>query len=186
MSQWTDPLTVTAAMSALAAGLAAFATWRAPLSAARIADELRKAGDQVADQRRFKLNVFAILMQERSELYSIESVRALNSIDIAFSDSISVREAWAELYQAFGDSAAPPHVVDERVRKLLREIAVDLGIADKLRLDDFGRVYVPKALAEERSVRDMRRKKELETFIGIQGKVEEQADFASKWPPAPE
>lgn len=186
MAAWTDPQTVAAIGSAAAALFAAIATWRAPLSAARMAENLRKSGDQAADRRRFKLNVFATLMQERSEIYSVEAVRALNSVDVAFSDAPSVREAWAELYQALNSSEMVGHVVDERLRRLLREMAEDLGLSNTLRLDDFGRVYIPNAIAEERRVRDMRRKQELTALIGGETKPDGSTALDAKWPPSPE
>lgn len=153
-----DPSLIAAFLSAIAATAAAIATWRGPISAARMAESLRRSAEVAADSRRFKLNVFASLMQERAEIYSADAVRALNSIDVAFSDEVEVREAWSELYQALNSKpVAPPHVLDERIRKLLREMASSLGLADKLRLDDFGRVYFPTALAEERRVRELER-----------------------------
>lgn len=124
-----------------------------------MAETLRRGAEASADARRFKLNVFAQMMQERSEIYSAESVRALNSIDIAFSDVTTVREAWSELYQALNSKPlAPEHIIDERIRKLLKEMAVDLGIGDKLRIDDFARVYLPNALQEERRVKELQRR----------------------------
>lgn len=96
-----EPAALAAFLSAVAAGASAIAAWRGPISAARMAESLRSASEVANDQRRFKLNVFASVMQERAELYSNEGVRSLNSIDIAFYDSPKVREAWSELYQAF-------------------------------------------------------------------------------------
>lgn len=158
MNSWSDPSVLAASLSAVAAIAAAVATWRGPISAARMAETLRRNAEAAADSRRFKVNVFAQLMQERAEIYSADAVRALNSIDVAFSDAVSVREAWSELYQALNSQPiAPPHVLDERIRRLLREMAQSLGIGDKLRIDDFGRVYYPNALVEERRVRDLER-----------------------------
>lgn len=158
MSGWSDTSVVAASFSALAAIAAAVATWRGPISAAQMAEKLRRSAEVDADRRRFKLNVFAQIMQERAEIYSADAVRALNSIDVAFSDTALVREAWSELYQALNSNPlVPPHILDERIRKLLREMATSLGIGDLLRLDDFGRVYYPNALVEERKVRDLER-----------------------------
>lgn len=158
MSGWSDPSVIAAFLSAVAATAAAVATWRGPISAARMAETLRRSAEVDADRRRFKLNVFAQVMQERAEIYSAEAVRALNSIDVAYSDSPTVREAWSELHQAFNSQPASPlHVLDERIRRLLREMANALGIGDTLRVDDFGRVYYPNALREERKVRDLER-----------------------------
>lgn len=146
-------------LSAVAAIAAAIATWRAPISAARMAESLRRSAEENADSRRFRLNVFAALMQERAEIYSLDSVRSLNSIDIAFSSDNKVRESWSELYQVLNnsDTAKDSHVVDEKLRKLLKAMAENLGLADNLRLDDFARIYFPNALADERKVRSLER-----------------------------
>ena len=187
MTNWNDPTVITATMSAIAAIAAAIATWRAPLSAARMSEQLRKLSDQLADQRHFKFNLFTTLMQERSEIYSIESVRALNSIDVAYSDAPTVREAWAELYQILNQATIPPgHVLDERLRKLLREMAFDLGLSDRLRLDDFGRIYFPNAIKDERHVRDIKRQRELEQLTGGSVAQKNGETPLTKWPPAPQ
>lgn len=188
MITWANSSTVAALLSAVAAIAAAIATWRGPLAAAKMAESLRRNAEAAADRRRFRLNVFAQLMQERSEIYSAEAVRALNSIDVAFSDSTSVREAWSELFQAFNSRpASPPHVLDERLRKLLREMANDLGIGDSLRLDDFGRVYYPNALLEERKVKDLERSAALTRLNAQIAPAANTADStAALFPPKPE
>lgn len=67
---WSSPAVVAAFLSAVAAIAAAIATWRAPISAAQIAERLRRQGDSELEARRFKLNVFATIMQGRAELAS--------------------------------------------------------------------------------------------------------------------
>lgn len=119
LGAWTNPAVLAAFLSAVAAIAAAVATWRAPVSAARIADNLRRQGDKEMESRRFKLNVFAALMQGRAELSSEDTVRSLNSIDVAFNNSVNVRESWVELFQVLQIAPYQQHLVDERVRKLL-------------------------------------------------------------------
>ena len=154
-----DMQVVATSLSAVAAIAAAIATWRAPISAARMAESLRRSAEENSDSRRFKLNVFAALMQERAEIYSLDAVRSLNSIDIAFSSDSKVRESWSELYQVLNNSetATNNHLIDEKLRKLLKSMSENLGLADNLRLDDFARVYFPNALADERKVRSLER-----------------------------
>ncbi|RKE53395.1 MULTISPECIES: DUF6680 family protein [unclassified Sphingomonas] len=186
LDTWTNPAVLAAFLSAVAAIAAAVATWRAPVSAARIAEILRRQGDNEMESRRFKLNVFALLMQGRAELASEDTVRALNSIDVAFNKSVPVREAWAELFQAFGIVPMQNHLVDKRVRKLLREMAQDLGIADTLRLDDFARTYFPNALAQDREMRSLQRQATLKQLTGSAAPEQNIADpAASLWPPKP-
>ena len=187
MGNLLDPPSVAAFLSAVAAVAAAVATWRAPISAARISEKLRRQGDGDAESRRFKLNVFASIMQGRAELAAEDTVRALNSIDVAFNKSVPVREAWAELYQALGTTPMQNHMVDERIRKLLREMAQDLGIADTLRLDDFARIYFPTALAQDREMRALQRRETFKQLTGPSAPEQNIADkSASLWPPTPE
>lgn len=181
-----NPATAAAFLSAIAAVAAAIATWRAPLSAAKIAERLRSQSENSAESRRFRMNVFATLMQGRAEIASEQTVQALNSIDIAFSDSPLVREAWAELYQALNISPMPGHMVDERIRKLLREMAKDLGIADTLRLDDFARIYFPQALAQDREMRVLQREEALKQLTGAKVPEGVADPLARMWPPKPE
>jgi hypothetical protein len=188
MDSWTSPGILAAFLSAVAAIAAAIATWRGPMSAARMAEQLRRQGENEMESRRFRLNVFALLMQGRAEIWSEDTVRALNSIDIAFNHSPRVREAWAELYQALNSSPNVPHVVEERIRKLLKEIAADLGLADTLRLDDFGRVYFPNAMLEEREIRSLERQATLARLKGTSPtqNVSESDPGADLWPPKPQ
>lgn len=157
---------LTAGLSALATLFAALAAWRAPQTAARLAEQLRRDGEVRSEERRLKHYIFATLMQERAAVYSSDSVRAINLIDVVFSDSVKVREAWAELYNAFSDRQASEFDKQNKLRGLLREMASDIGMSDKLRVDDFGRVYFPNALAEEEEVRMLERKNALERLKG--------------------
>lgn len=190
MTTWHNPSVIAAFLSAVAAVAAAVATWRSPIAAARMAEALRRQSESYGEARRIKLNVFGSIMQERAEIYNEEAVRALNLIDVAFSDSIPVREAWAELYNALNTNPIPPHVIDERLRKLLREMAADLGLSDKLRQDDFGRVYFPNAVMEERNVRQLERKAALARLTQSSSPAANAADgnnhILERWPPKPE
>ena len=50
-----------------------------------------------AEKRKDKLNVFKTLMMSRTG-WTVESVRALNIIDIVFADDENVRARWKEYY----------------------------------------------------------------------------------------
>jgi hypothetical protein len=150
---------VTAFLSAVATIAAAVATWRAPRSGAELAERLRRDSELAHETRRMKLWVFTTLMQERAAIYSPEAVRALNVIDVVFHECVEVREAWAELYLSLqADNHIPEHEKTQRIRLLLKAMAASLGLSSSLRLDDFGRVYYPNALAEENEVQAMERR----------------------------
>jgi hypothetical protein len=185
MSEWFQLAFAT--LSALATGFAAYAAWRAPLSAAKLAEELRRSTERDNERRRLKLHVFASLMQERASLASLEGVRALNLIDVVFHDCRSVREAWAELFLSFdGSKKIPSHVQEERTRKLLTAMAVNLGLGDELRSDDLGRVYYPNALAEEEYVRQLERQATKARLEGQAPTANTAPPKTSPWPPKPE
>src|ERR1035441_9597759 len=112
-----DYIALTAAIfSAIATGFAAFATWNAPRTAARLAESLRREAESHNERQRLKVQVFTTLMQERAQIHSDQGVRALNLIDVVFNDAREVREGWAELYLAFYMKPLVPHVIDERLR----------------------------------------------------------------------
>jgi hypothetical protein len=178
---------IPAVFSAIAAFLAAYATWRAPITAAKMAETLRRDSAHAQERQKNKLGLFTMLMQERAAIYSENGVRALNLIDVVFNDAREVREAWAELYLAFEPrNNIPPHVQEERLRKLLTVMAKEIGLADQLRTDDLGRVYFPRALEEERLITDIQRR---QTLIRLQGQTLPAANTATPqntpWPPKP-
>ncbi len=184
----SDSLALAAAIfSAIATGLAAFATWHAPRAAAKLAEALRRESERSQERQKNKLNVFSMLMQERSAVYSENGVRALNLIDVVFNDSRTVREAWAELFLIFSTNPMPPHVLEERLRKLLIAMADDIGIGDNLRTDDIGRVYSPNAITQERLIRDIQRQ---QTLAALQAQGSPAANAATVdntvWPPKPD
>ena len=131
------------------------------------------------------MNVFASLMQERAEIWSDEGVRALNSIDVAFSTSDAVREAWAELFQLLNQSSHSEHDRSEKLRALLRAMALDLGVSDRLKADDFARVYFPTAVAESRMVRKLEQQAALARLTGAPPAASATNGQAPGWPPKP-
>jgi hypothetical protein len=120
-------------------------------------------------------------MQERACIWSDLAVRSLNHIDIVFSDSREVRDAWSDLYNALSASL-PLHVIGERLTKLLTAMAHDIGIADQLRPDDFNRVYYPDAIAKDHLIQMARRD---QAYAEIQRQSSAQ-NQNGPWPPAPQ
>jgi hypothetical protein len=176
----TETLALAAAIfSAIATVFAALATWRAPLAAAQLAEKLRQSNDRESEKKRYKLLVFANLMQERASIWSDVAVRSLNHIDIIFSDSREVRDAWSDLYNAL-TANLPLHVIRDRLTKLLTTMARDIGIADQLRPDDFNRIYYPDAIAKDHLIQMARRD---QAYAEIQRQSSAQN---GPWPPAPQ
>jgi hypothetical protein len=184
----TDLYTLMAAIfSALATGLAAFATWHAPRAAAKLAEDLRREGERNHERQKNKLHVFAMLMQERAAIYSENGVRALNLVDVVFNDSREVRDAWADLFRIFSVNPLSPLVLEERLHKLLVAMAKDIGLADQLRPDDIGRVYYPNAIAQDQMIRAKQREQMLATLSQTQTSPATNVEASPKapWPPKP-
>lgn len=180
---------IAAIFSAIATALAAWTAYFGPQRAAKIAEKLRSDGDAGAERHRTKLHVFAVLMANRKSYWHAEPVNALNLIDIVFNDNREVRSAWAEMYLSLCQRI-PQHVQEEKLRALLSAMARDLKLADELRTDDYGRVYVPDAIFEERVLQMLQRRKLLDEL-----KLEDRSPSAntagletssSKFPPKPE
>lgn len=163
MMDWlsSNGAAVAAFLSLIATAFAAWATYRAPVLAAEVSEQLRSSGEREHERRRLRQIVFFTLMQERATIASPQSVSMLNAIDAVFHDCSEVREAWADLYHAFGRLAEhPTSSIDEKHRELLRQMAIHLGLSESLKRDDFSRTYFPTALAEEHYVQNLRRTEE--------------------------
>lgn len=176
-----------AIFSAIATGLAVLATWRAPMAAAKLAEALRRESDRASERKRQKLYVFSLLMQERAQIHSDNGVRALNLIDIAFSESHEVRDAWADLYAAFHLKPLPQHVMNERLLRLLGAMAKDMGLADELRIDDLSRVYFPVVQEQEQIIKNIQRQQTLARLLGENAAGASDARSPNTlWPPKPD
>jgi hypothetical protein len=178
-----------AAFSALAALLTAIATWRAPRSAAKLAEEMRREGDAAARQTALRLQVFSVLMQERASIWSPAAVQNLNLIDVVFNDVPGVRDAWAELYGGFSErSQIPMHVREERMRKLIFEMAKVLGLATNLRPDDFARVYLPTIIWKQHEIQRLQQDhilRSLRNADSSEANVAVSQTASTIWPPPP-
>jgi len=173
-----------AVFSAIATGFAAFGSINAPKVAAKLAESLRRESEIHNERQKHKMNVLSMLMQERAQIYSENAVQALNLIDIVFNDSPEVREAWSELFLSFQIVPIVPHVTDERLRKLLGAMAKDIGLSDKLRNDDLGRVYHPEIRAQEQFIKDTQRKLTLTSLLGQNSTIANNSS-QTPWPPKP-
>ncbi len=157
------------------------------MAAAKLAETLRRDAERSSERQRQKLYVFSMLMQERAQIHSDNGVRALNLIDVVFSESPEVRDAWAELFAAFHLKPLPNHVVSERLLRLLSAIAKDLGLANELRSDDLSRVYFPVVQEQERLIKDMQRQQTLARLVGENAAGASDASAPNTlWPPKPD
>ena len=110
-----------------------------------------------AEKRKDKMELFKTLMMSRNG-WTIESVRALNTLDIVFSDDNEVREAWRNYYDRLcvdNPTQAEIIKIQEAQYSLLETMAVSLGYKDKITWKTIQKPYVPKGMQEEEQNRKL-------------------------------
>ena len=113
----------------------------APIAAVLIGQLLQNR----AEKRRDKMELFKTLMMSRNG-WNIESVRALNILDIVFSDDKSVRSAWEKYYDKLcieNPSETELKKIQDAQYTLLETMAVSLGYKDKITWKTIQNPYIP-------------------------------------------
>lgn len=102
------------------------------------------------ERRKDKLEIFKTLMMSRMG-WTVESVRALNVLDIVFSDDENVRNAWKNYY----DRLCIDNPTDSELKKiqeaqyvLLETMANSLGYKDKITWKTIQNPYKPLGMGE--------------------------------------
>lgn len=83
-----------------------------------------------AEIRKDKMHIFKVLMTSRIYGWTVDSVHALNLIDVVFAKDKAVRVAWKELYEAYSSTEQSDLMANKRknlMYKLLEEIANNIG-----------------------------------------------------------
>ena len=114
----------------------------APVIAVVIAQKLQDR----AEKRKDKLQIFKILMTARIYGWTVDSVHALNVIDIVFSDDNLVLSAWKDLndkYHTSNPDTQHLKKIEQAQFKLLETIANALGYKDKITWETIQNPYVP-------------------------------------------
>lgn len=102
-----------------------------------------------AEKRKDKMAVFKAVMTDRYG-WSRETVLALNSIPIVFSNDKAVRDAWKEYYKCLCIQEPDSMELKQRseaLYKLLENIASTLGYEGTINWDDIQNPYIPKGMA---------------------------------------
>ena len=110
-----------------------------------------------------------MLMTNRAYIWVPESVRALNVIDIVFSDDEGVRNAWKDLYEKYCISNPSENDMKQRelaLSKLIETIAISLGYKDKITWETIQKPYIPEAMI-----------KSLESQVKYQYIINSMSDF---------
>jgi len=105
------------------------------------------------EKRQNKKFIFSSLMSTRHQILSDEIVRALNMIDVVFSDKKKVRELWHEYYDMLHNAGLnnPTGWEQRNIKKLelIHEIAKVIGYGKEITHIDVNRVYMPVGLSED-------------------------------------
>lgn len=91
------------------------------------------------------------LMMSRTG-WTTDSVRALNTLDIVFSDDRAVREAWRQYYDRLSvDNPSPMELqkIQEAQYSLLESMAISLGYKDKITWKTIQKPYIPMGMVQE-------------------------------------
>ena len=104
----------------------------------------------VSAKRKDKMDVFKTMMMNRIG-WSVEGTRAMNIIDIVFSDDKNVRQAWSEYYHALcvkDPDEIQLKQMQQAQDKLLEKMAISLGYKDKITWETIQNPYIPKGMME--------------------------------------
>ena len=92
-------------------------------------------------------------MSTRHQSVTHEIVRALNMIDVVFSDKKKVRKLWREYYDMLHNTGLKGPTGREqwktKKRELILEMAKVVGYGKEITLLDVERVYMPVGLSED-------------------------------------
>lgn len=102
-----------------------------------------------SQKRKDKLEIFKVLMMNRGIGWTAESVRALNIIDIVFSDDNVVRTRWKEYYNYLciqDPNEMQRKQIQEAQDKLLESMAHSLGYKEQVTWETIQNPYIPKGM----------------------------------------
>lgn len=116
-----------------------------PIAAVLIGQHLQNR----AEKRKDKMRIFKTLMTARIYGWTVDSVHALNVIDVVFADDKQVRAAWKDLNDKYHVSNPDQqHLIKIQFAqyKLLETIANSLGYKNKITWETIQNPYIPDAL----------------------------------------
>lgn len=117
----------------------------APIVAVIVGQKLQDKGQK----RKDKMEIFRVLMMNRGIGWTADTVRALNIIDVVFSDDDSVRARWKEYYNQLciqTPSVMQREQIQEAQDKLLEAIAQSLGYKKQVTWETIQNPYIPQGM----------------------------------------
>ena len=123
-----------------------------------------------AEKRKDKMQIFKILMSSRIYGWTVDSVYALNIIDIVFANDKSVRAAWKDLSDKYNVSK-PDKQQCEKIKiaqyKLLEAIANSLGYKDKITWETIQNPYIPEGMIKQIDIQAKSQQNYFDILAGI-------------------
>ena len=120
----------------------------APIAAVLITQRLQDR----AEIRKDKIQIFKTLMTGRGLGWNVDSVHALNVIDVVFADDREVRGAWKDLYDKYcvdTPDEQQKKKIEQAQYKLLETIAISLGYQNKITWETIQNPYIPKGMVDQ-------------------------------------
>lgn len=105
-----------------------------------------------AEIRKDKMHIFKVLMTSRIYGWTVDSVHALNLIDVVFAKDKAVRAAWKELYEAYSSAEQSDLMINKRknlMYKLLEEIAKNIGYKKEVTWETIQNPYIPQGMVDQ-------------------------------------
>lgn len=105
-----------------------------------------------AEIRKDKMHIFKVLMTSRIYGWTVDSVHALNLIDVIIAKDKAVRAAWKELYEAYSSTEQSDLMANKRknlMYKLLEEIANNIGYKKEITWETIQNPYIPQGMVEK-------------------------------------
>lgn len=105
-----------------------------------------------AEIRKDKMHIFKVLMTSRIYGWTVDSVHALNLIDVVFAKDEAVRAAWKELYEAYSSTEQSDLMANKRKKlmyKLLEEIAKNIGYKKEITWETIQNPYIPQGMIDQ-------------------------------------
>ena len=121
-----------------------------------------------SEKRKDRMQVFMSLMKTRAFGWNIESVNALNVIDVVFSDNKAVRDAWKTHYAALCVSEPKENElkrIQDTKYKLLEVMAKSLGYKDAINWETIQNPYYPKGLDNQIAINQQNQELQAQLYM---------------------
>lgn len=121
-----------------------------------------------SEKRKDRMQVFMSLMKTRAFGWNVESVNALNVIDVVFSDNKAVRDAWKTHYAALCVSEPKENElkrIQDTKYKLLEVMAKSLGYKDAINWETIQNPYYPKGLDNQIAINQQNQELQAQLYM---------------------